>query len=60
MAHGYDDVEASNKQIVEAGFARWARGAGSPYEDLAQDAKWTIVGNSPVSRTFSSREEFMA
>ena len=60
MTHGYDDVEASNKQIVEASFARWVKGAGTPFEDLAANAKWTVVGNSPVSRMFNSREEYMA
>ena len=26
---------------------------------LSPDAKWTIVGNSPVSKTYSSRQEFL-
>jgi hypothetical protein len=26
---------------------------------LADDATWTIVGNSPVSRTYRSRQEFV-
>ena len=29
------------------------------FDLLADDAEWTIVGNSPVSRTFTSRAEFM-
>lgn len=60
MARSSGNVEALNKQIVEAGFARWVKGAGSPFESLAEDATWTIVGNSPVSRTFTDREDFMA
>ncbi len=26
---------------------------------LAPDARWTIVGNSPISRTYQSRQEFL-
>jgi len=26
---------------------------------LAADARWTIVGNAPVSRTYTSRQEFL-
>ena len=51
-------VDARNKQIVQAGFDKWKAGTGSVFDDLAPDAKWTITGNSPVSRTFS-REEFL-
>ena len=53
------DVETRNKQIVQAGFDAWRNGTGSVFDLLAQDAKWTIVGNSPVSRKFNSRREFM-
>jgi uncharacterized protein len=53
------DVEARNKQIVRAGFDAWRNGTGGVFDLLAPDAKWTIVGNSPVSRTYMSRREFM-
>lgn len=29
------------------------------FDLLEQDAKWTIVGNAPVSRTYASRQEFL-
>jgi uncharacterized protein len=53
------DAEARNKEIVRAGFEAWRNGTGGVFNLLAPDAKWTIVGNSPVSRTYTSRQEFM-
>ena len=53
------DLETRNKQTVQAGFDAWRNGTGSPYDLLAADAKWTIVGNAPVSRTYNSKQEFM-
>jgi len=52
-------VEERNKQIIRAGFDAWRNGTGGVFDLLAQDASWTIVGNSPVSRTYNSRREFM-
>jgi uncharacterized protein len=51
MAQARDDIEARNKATVEAGFDAWENGTGSPYDLLAANATWTIVGNSLVSRT---------
>ncbi len=48
-----------NKQLVQAAFDAWRNGTGGVFDLLARDAKWTIVGNSPVSRTYDSRQEFM-
>jgi uncharacterized protein len=53
------DVETQNKEIVRAGFDAWRKGSGSLFDHLTPDAKWTIVGNSPVARTYNSRQEFM-
>ena len=53
------DVEAQNKEKVQAGFEAWRNGTGSPFDLLAPNAKWTIVGNAPVSRTYNSKQEFM-
>jgi ketosteroid isomerase-like protein len=52
-------MEMSNKKIVESAFESWRKGSGSVYDLLVPDAQWTIVGNAPVSRTFSSRQEFI-
>jgi len=52
-------AEAANKALVQAAFDRWTQGVGSPFELLADDAPWTIVGNATVSRTYGSRQEFI-
>ena len=51
--------EAGNKALVEEKFAAWAAGTGSPFDLLADDATWTITGNSVASRTYHGREAFL-
>jgi uncharacterized protein len=58
MASG-KDVAATNKDAIQKGFHAWRNGTGSVFDLLATDAKWTIVGNAPVSRTYTSRQEFL-
>lgn len=52
-------AEQANKDRIRAAFDQWAAGTGGPFALLADDASWTIVGNSPVSRTYGSRQEFL-
>jgi uncharacterized protein len=59
MAVADEEIQARNKQAIQAGFDAWRNGTGSPFDLLASDATWTIVGNSPVSRTYATRQEFM-
>jgi uncharacterized protein len=59
MIAAEEDIEANNKKAIQAGFDAWRDGTGGVFDLLASDAKWTIVGNSPVSRTFRSRQEFL-
>jgi ketosteroid isomerase-like protein len=47
-----------NKALVQASFERWENGTGGPFELLAPDAEWTIVGSSPLSKTYQSKAEF--
>jgi hypothetical protein len=47
------------KEIIRAAFDDWAAQPGGPYTLLATDDTWTDVGNTPVSRTFNSRQEFL-
>ena len=54
-----EEVEARNKQMIQAGFDAWRNGTGGVFDLLAPEATWTIVGNSPVSRTYRNRREFM-
>jgi uncharacterized protein len=52
-------MEARNKEIVQAAFDKWRDGTGGVFDLLAPDAKWTIVGNTPVSKTYQSKREFI-
>ena len=52
-------ADSSNEALVRAGFDRWRAGTGDPFELLAEHAHWTIVGSSPLSRTYRSKEQFM-
>lgn len=54
------DVEARNKALIQEALDAWAAGTGSPYDLLADDATWTIVGNSAASKTYPSKEAFLA
>ncbi|HXW56224.1 MAG TPA: nuclear transport factor 2 family protein [Candidatus Cybelea sp.] len=51
--------EMENKALVQASFERWKNGTGGPFELLAPDAEWTIVGSSPLSKTYHSKQEFI-
>lgn len=48
-----------NKRTVVTSFEEWRAGTGGPFDLLAEDATWTIVGNSVASRTYRSRQEFL-
>ncbi|MFC3077665.1 nuclear transport factor 2 family protein [Phenylobacterium terrae] len=52
-------VEVRNRKLVEEAFARWGAGTGGPYDLLADDVTWTIVGRSDASKVYSGREAFM-
>jgi uncharacterized protein len=52
------NIEAENKKAVAEAFDRWRSHTGSPFELLAEDAVWTIVGSSPLSMTYT-RQEFL-
>jgi ketosteroid isomerase-like protein len=60
MAQTKDDIETRNKAVVQASFDAWRAGTGSPYDLLADDASWTIVGHSVASKTYPSKEAFMS
>ncbi|MEW6474719.1 MAG: nuclear transport factor 2 family protein [Actinomycetota bacterium] len=53
------DLEEANKATIKEAFDAWAAGTGGPFTLLEPNATWTIVGNSPVSRTYKSRQEFL-
>ncbi len=59
-AQPYDETESRNLATVQAGFDAWSNGTGSPYDALADDATWEIVGNSDASRVYVGKEDFLA
>lgn len=50
----------ANKAAVQAKFDAWAAGTGSPFDLLADEANWTIEGNSAASRRYPTKAAFMA
>jgi uncharacterized protein len=60
MAQSKEQIETRNKAAVQSGFDAWKAGTGSPYDLLAEDASWTIVGHSAASKTYPSKEAFMS
>lgn len=48
-----------NKAAVQASFDAWRGGTGNPFELLAEDASWTITGNSAAAGTYPSKEAFL-
>jgi ketosteroid isomerase-like protein len=51
---------AENKKMVADAFAEWARGDGSAvFKLLADDVHWTVIGNTPASRAYKSKREFV-
>ena len=59
MAQSEDSIESRNEAIVKASFVAWASGARSPYDPLADDASWSIVGHSVASKTYPSKAAFL-
>ena len=51
---------AENKRLVQDAFAAWARGENNAvFNLLADDVHWTVIGSTPVSRTYMSKQEFL-
>lgn len=53
------DIAESNRALVRAAFDRWRAGTGNPFELLRPDADWTIVGSSPLSKTYRTKQQFL-
>ena len=51
---------AENKQLIQDVFAAWTKGDGGAFFNiLADDVRWTVIGTSPVSRTYTSKQAFL-
>jgi uncharacterized protein len=49
-----------NKKLVEDAFMKWSRGDGAAFFALlADDVRWTVIGSTPVSRTYTSKQAFL-
>jgi ketosteroid isomerase-like protein len=59
MTHEANSIESRNKELIRAAFEKWVAGTGGVFDLLLDDAQWTIVGNSPMSRTYRSKKEFI-
>lgn len=55
-----DDVTQENAALIQNAFNDWRAGQGGIFQLLADDVVWVVAGNSPVSGTYRSREQFMA
>ncbi len=51
--------EKSNREIAEGAFREWQDGTGYITDLLADDLRWTIVGRSRPSKTYTSKEAFV-
>lgn len=60
MAQPVNKLEEHNRALVAKGFDAWANGTGSPYDLLAEDASWTITGNSMAAGTYPTKEAFIS
>ena len=54
-----DATEDRNRSLIARSFEAWRTRSGSPYDLLAEEASWTITGNSAAAKTYPSREAFM-
>lgn len=48
-----------NKQLIQKGFDQWTNGSASFFDLLADDVTWIITGNSPIAKTYNSRQQFI-
>ena len=49
----------NNKEIIKEGFAKWASGTGNFFDLLADDMHWTITGSTSLSKTYTSKKQFL-
>lgn len=52
-------AESHNKAIIQQSFDAWSAGTGGPFDLLAPDATWTMVGRSAAAGTYADKAAFM-
>jgi len=51
---------AENKKLIQEAFTAWANGDGMAFFNLlAEDARWTVIGNCPISGTYMGRQQLI-
>ena len=51
--------ELKNKALIQEACDAWVTGTGSPYDLLADDMTWTIVGETVVAPVYTSKASFI-
>jgi ketosteroid isomerase-like protein len=52
-------VEINNRALVRKACDAWKEGTGTPYDLLAEDMTWTIVGKTVVPVRYTSKASFI-
>ncbi len=51
---------AQNRKLIEDAFNGWMHGDRTAFNNLlADNLRWTVIGNSPVSGRYNSKREFL-
>lgn len=53
------DQETHNRAVIQTAFDAWSAGTAGPFDLLADDASWTIVGRSDAAGRYGSKAEFI-
>jgi len=53
------EVEMKNKALMQKACDAWRAGTGAPYDLLADDMTWTIVGETVVPAVYTSKASFI-
>lgn len=51
--------EAANRALIAGAFDAWRARTGSPFDILADHARWTIPGHSAVAGSYPSKAAFI-
>ena len=53
------ELETHNRALVQKAFNAWKAGSGTPYDLLAENMTWTIVGQAVVPRVYTTKAAFI-
>ncbi|CAA9481188.1 MAG: hypothetical protein AVDCRST_MAG96-1017 [uncultured Segetibacter sp.] len=59
MTQQKTDTAFDNKEIVRRQFNNWVNGSGNFFDLLAEDAEWTVAGETAASGVYKSKKSFM-